>query len=133
MIPVAEGIMTRMARSVSPETSVEACAIEMARDGIGSLLVERDGDYIGIITEVDILRKVVAKRREPSTVSAEEIMAAPLITVEADQSLVDVNALMEKERIRHLGVCRYGKVVGMISVRDLLHPLIIEEDVPLIH
>lgn len=126
MIPSVEGLMTKMTYAVGPETSVEECAIEMAGKGIGSLLVERDGDYIGIITEVDILRKVVARKRVPSSVSVEEVMAAPLITVEADQSLVDANMLMEKKKVRHLGVCRYGKVVGIISVRDLLHPLCIE-------
>jgi CBS domain-containing protein len=128
MIPSVEGLMTKMTVAVTPETSVEECAIEMARKEIGSLLVKKGGEYIGIITEVDILRKVVAQRRSPSSVSVEEVMVAPLITIEADQSLVDANMLMEKRRVRHLGVCRYGEVIGMISVRDLLHPLHIEVD-----
>jgi len=120
--------MTKKTCAVSPETSIEDCAIEMADREIGSLLVKRDADYIGIITEVDILRKVVAKKRLPTSVTVEEVMAAPIFTIEADQSLVDANMLMEEKKVRHLGVCRYGELVGMISVRDLLHPFSMEVD-----
>ncbi|MFQ5949115.1 MAG: cyclic nucleotide-binding/CBS domain-containing protein [Nitrospiria bacterium] len=114
--------------SVAPEKSTEECAMEMARHEVGSILVTREGNYVGIITEVDIIRKVVAMKLNPATVSVEKVMASPLVTIDADRSVVDANELMEKNKIRHLGVSRNGKVIGMLSVRDLLHPLYIEQN-----
>ena len=96
---------------------------------IGSLLVKREGSYVGMITEVDIIRKVMSKRRRPSTVSIEEVMSSPLITIEADESIVEANRLMESHNIRHLAVTRSGKVVGVVSIRDFFQALTVKKEV----
>lgn len=128
MVPVVEELMSKKIYSIVAEKSVLEGAKEMARRKIGSLLVTRQGKYIGIITEVDILRKVVAKEIDPATVPVETVMTSPLITVEADLPIVDANDMMESKKVRHLGVTRDGKVVGIVSVRDFLHPLEMEQE-----
>ena len=55
-------------------------------------------------------------------------MASPLITIEANESVVDANDLMEQKKVRHLGVTRKGEIIGILSVRDLLHPLYVEQE-----
>jgi signal-transduction protein with cAMP-binding, CBS, and nucleotidyltransferase domain len=95
----------------------------MQNDRVGSLLVKKGKDAVGILTETDIVQKVVAEGLDPSTTVVGDIMSAPLLTVEAKQSVVEADELMERNRIRHLAVLDKGKVVGVVSVRDLLFPL----------
>lgn len=123
MLPNIEKLMSRKIYSIDSQRTVRHAAETMARNRIGSLLVAEEGDYIGIITEVDIIRKVVAKGLDPDTTPVRTVMSAPLVTIEADQPIVDANDLMERKQIRHLGVTRNGKVIGMVSIRDFLHPL----------
>ncbi len=126
MIPLVEELMTEKVYSIGEESSVLACAEQMEQNKIGSLFVVRDDGYVGIITEVDIVRKVVAKGLDPSAISVGVVMSHPLITIEENQSVLDANDLMEQKTIRHLGVTRKGIVVGVVSVRDLIHPLYME-------
>ncbi|MFY9268319.1 MAG: CBS domain-containing protein [Candidatus Manganitrophaceae bacterium] len=128
MVPVVEKLMSKKICSIASGESVLKGAKEMAWKKIGSLLVSREGEYIGIITEVDILRKVVAKEIDPATVPVENVMTSPLITVEADLPVVDANDLMERKKVRHLGVTRNGKIIGVVSVRDFLHPIEMEQE-----
>ena len=129
MIPAVEKLMTRQICSIASERSVKEAAEEMAESDIGSLLVHEEREYIGIITEGDIVRKVVAKGMDPSTLSVVKAMTSPLTTIEADRSIVDANDLMEQKKVRHLGVTKKGKIIGVISVRDLLQPLYKEQKV----
>lgn len=128
MVPVIEKLMSKKIYSIAAEKSVLEGAKEMARKKIGSLLVTGEGKYIGIITEVDIIRGVVAQEIDPATVSVETVMTSPLITVEADLPVVDANDVMERKKVRHLGVTRDGKIIGVVSVRDFLHPLELEQE-----
>jgi signal-transduction protein with cAMP-binding, CBS, and nucleotidyltransferase domain len=123
MFPTVEDLTSKKIYSIQPRKSVLEAAEEMALKEIGSLLVKYDESYIGIITEVDIIRKVVAKRRDPATLFVETVMTSPLITIEADRSVVEANDVMEQQKIRHLGVTKNGVVIGLVSVRDFLHPL----------
>ena len=128
MIPSVEKLVSKKIFSISEEKSVLEAAEEMAGNEIGSLLVTRKGNYVGIITEVDIVRKVVAKGISPAQDSVATVMASPLITIEANESVVDANDLMEQKKVRHLGVTRKGEIIGILSVRDLLHPLYVEQE-----
>ena len=129
MIPTVEKLTTQEICSIASERSVREAAEEMAEGDIGSLLVQEEGAYIGIITEVDIVRKVVAKGIDPSTLSVVKAMTSPLTMIEADRSIVDANDLMERKKVRHLGVAKKGKIIGVLSVRDLLQPLYKEQKV----
>ena len=91
------------------------------RDGnIGSLFVTNGKDVIGILTDTDMVRRVVAAGVDPGKTTVEQIMSAPIVTIEENKTLLDANDLMAQSHLRHLGVSRDGKLVGMISVRDLV-------------
>lgn len=127
MLPTIEKLMSTKIYSIGSEKNVRSAAEEMARNQIGSLLVTQEGNYTGIITEVDIIRKVVAKGIDPAATTIRTVMTSPLITIEADRSVLDANDLMEQKKIRHIGVTRNGKIIGMVSIRDFLHPLSVEQ------
>lgn len=126
MVPKVKTIMTEKVCQVGPAVTVQMAAKIMADMKIGSLLVERQDTIIGIVTETDLTRKVLAENRNPSITKIEEVMSAPVFTIDLEQSLVEANQLMEKKNVRHLVVTREGQTVGIISVRDLLHPIPVE-------
>ncbi len=127
MIPLVERFMTMKIAAIGAEQNISEAAKEMATHEIGSLLVTREGTYVGIITETDMVRKVIAKQLDPAGILVWQVMHFPLITIEADKTVMEANDLMESEKIRHLAVTRGGEVIGIFSVRDLLRPLYMEE------
>jgi CBS domain-containing protein len=116
-------IMTQNLLSVTPSTNVRAAAGLMTEKNVGSLLVKQDQDYIGILTETDIVKKVLAKDLDPRTTKVEEIMSYPISSLDAEASLEEAQKIMGELHIRHLLVTRSGRAVGMISVRSLLNAL----------
>ncbi|MDQ6734291.1 MAG: CBS domain-containing protein [Nitrospirota bacterium] len=114
MIP-AEKFVT-----VDRDTDVRKAAEIMRDRNIGSLFVSRGNEIVGIVTDTDMVRRVVAVGGDPSHKVIEQIMSAPIMTIEENKTLLDANDLMAREHLRHLGVTRNGKLVGMISVRDLV-------------
>ena len=96
-------------------------AAEMMRDnGIGSIFVTTGDKILGILTDTDLVRRIVAAGMDPAETEAGEVMSSPILTIDGDKSLLDANDLMAREHIRHLGVTQKEKIVGMISVRDLV-------------
>jgi CBS domain-containing protein len=96
-------------------------AAEIMRDHeIGSVFVTKARDIIGIVTDTDMVRRSVAAGADATKTTVEQIMSAPIITIDENKTLLDANDLMAREHLRHLGVTRGGKLVGMISVRDLV-------------
>ena len=127
MIPKIESLMSKEICDIDAAKSVQDAAVKMAQNKIGSLLVIEDGDFVGIITEVDIIRRVVAKQRMPEHTAIHAVMTSPLITIKAEQTILEANALMEARGLRHLPVTKFGRIVGVVSIRDFLHPIDIEE------
>ncbi len=123
MVPKVRSIMTEKVCQVGPAVTVRIAAKIMADMKIGSLLVEKQDTIIGIITETDFTRKVLAEGLDPATTKLEGVMSTPVFTIDAEQSLVEANQMMEKKNVRHLVVTEEGKTVGILSVRDLLHPI----------
>ncbi len=118
-----EKLMSDKIFSIDATKNIRQAANEMADKGTGSLLIAQGGEYVGIITEVDIVRKIVGKGINPATVTVTEVMSSPVLSVDVSQSLMEANDLMEQNKIRHVGVTRQGSIVGILSVRDLLHPV----------
>ena len=106
--------------TVDRDTGVQTAARLMRDRGIGSLLVMHGKEIVGILTDTDMVRRVVASEVDTLTTTAEEIMTAPIVMIEEDKTILDASDLMAKMHIRHLGVTQGGKLVGMISVRDIL-------------
>ena len=106
--------------TVDRDTDVQTVARIMRDRRINSLFVTNGKEIVGILTDTDMVRRVVAAEVDTLTTTAEKIMSAPILTIEEDKTVLDASDLMAKTHIRHLGVTQGGKVVGMISVRDIL-------------
>jgi CBS domain-containing protein len=106
--------------TVERDTDAQTAARIMRDRGIGSLFVTNRKEIVGILTDTDMVRRVVAAGVGTLTTTAEQIMSAPIVTIEENKTVLDANDLMAQSHLRHLGVTRDGKLVGMISVRDLV-------------
>ncbi len=106
--------------TVERDTDVQTAARLMRDRRISSLFVTKGKEIVGILTDTDMVRRVVAAGVDTLTTTAEKIMSAPILTIEEDKTVLDASDLMAKTHIRHLGVTQGGKLVGMISVRDLV-------------
>jgi len=115
-------IMTPVTK-ISADSTVSDAAKLMDMKNIGSLPIEENGKVIGIITERDVLRKIVAKGEDPKTTSVKGIMTSPVITIGPEKSVEEANELMTNKKIRRLPVEENGKVTGMITLRDVSNSL----------
>lgn len=113
-------LMNRELKKISNGTTIQETARIMGIQKVGSLLVEKDGQMIGILTETDIVRKAVAKGMDLKKETVDSIISKPIISIEVTRSPQDAFDLMGEVGIRHLGITDRGKVVGIVSVRDLL-------------
>ncbi len=117
--PLSVLMHTRMETIASEQTVLEAAQM-MAEKQIGSLLVLKAGNIVGIVTETDLVRKVIAARLTTRSTSVGVVMNAPLIQIDINHTVRDASRLMAEKRIRHLAVSEDHKVVGLLSVRDLV-------------
>ena len=111
---------------ILPQDATALDAAERMRDQrIGSVFVEaldreqRDCRLAGIVTESDLLTKVIAQERDAGATLVSDIMSRPLLTIAPDRLMIDASHLMETHHVRHLGVSDGTDIVGVISVRDL--------------
>jgi CBS domain-containing protein len=98
----------------------------MAEKQIGSLVVVEGGQVVGIFTERDFARRVGPDRRKPEETRIEEVMTRDLITVDPSQTVNECMMLMTENHIRHLPVMDEGRLVGIISVGDVVKDIIEE-------
>jgi len=118
-IITVKDLMTQNIISILPETSVvEATRIMSTRD-ISSILIKTGDDYIGIFTDRDVMRKVVASGLDPNDTAVREIMSTPLITISEDAGIEEAAEKMRDRKIRRLVVISEGAVVGIISESDI--------------
>jgi CBS domain-containing protein len=118
-IITVKDLMTQNIISILPETSVvEATRIMSTRD-ISSILIKTGDDYIGIFTDRDVMRKVVASGLDPNNTVVREIMSSPLITISEDAGIEEAAEKMRDRKIRRLVVINEGAVVGIISESDI--------------
>ena len=106
--------------SVAPSASVFDAIAEMAEKGVGALLVMSDGQLLGIISERDYTRKVILKGHSSKDTRVDEIMTADVVTATAEETVEGAMRLMTERRIRHLPVVEGGRVVGVLSIGDLV-------------
>ena len=105
--------------------TVSSVVEKMVSNNIGAVIVV-DNDLVpfGIITERDIIEKIVWARRDPDKTLAQEIMSAPIITIEVGKSIRDALKLMHDNQIRRLAVTKNGILVGIVTERRILDSLI---------
>ena len=113
-------LMTRDLSFIHEEASIQDAARSMHAKRIGSLLVKKGDDFLGIITETDVVQAVAEQPEAVAHLTVKGVMSSPIITVERTMSPHYARDLMADRKIRHLGVTEEDKIVGVISVRDLL-------------
>jgi CBS domain-containing protein len=106
--------------SVAPEAMVYDAIAEMAERNVGAMLVVRDGDLQGIMTERDYLRDVALKGRNSRETPASEIMSRKIIYVEPSCTVDEALSIMTEKRIRHLPVLDQQRIAGVVSIGDLV-------------
>ena len=112
-------VMTREVISIDKEASVQLASEKMCKENICSLIVQQAGNFIGVVTETDVVKKVVAVRKDLGQTKVGEIMTSPIISIESTQPLNKANIIMALKGIRHLPVSSGGKIVGIVSSKDL--------------
>ena len=105
---------------IEADASVFEAVKRMVEANVGSLLVTEGGEITGIVTERDYLRRVALEGRTDKETAVREIMSSPLIVVAPETSIDECMALMTDRRIRHLPVVDGGRVVGIVSIGDLV-------------
>ena len=118
-----EQLMTRELAWIESTQAVSTAANMMRVRKIGSLLVKKGSELIGIVTESDIVRKVVAVHLEPEFVQIQQIMSTPIVSIDETESIFEAAGIMKASKTRHLAVGNEDQVLGMLSVRDLLAPV----------
>jgi CBS domain-containing protein len=112
-------LMTKSLVNIEYGRSAIDAAKLMKTHKVGSVFVQKDNRIIGIVTEPDIIRKVVGAERVPYYVPVEEIMSSPVIGIDWRRPITEAADMMEQYKTRHLAVLNGGSVVGILSERSL--------------
>jgi len=118
-VKIADAMTTRPI-SVEPDKTIEECAQVMQNSHVGSLVILKGQRLAGIITEQDIVRKVIAKKLSPVKTKVKDAMITDLITADPADDIYDALVIMRDNNIRHLPVVHKGKLVGYLTIKDVL-------------
>ena len=118
---LVKDVMSSPVVTIEENAPVNEVAELMDKHGLGCVIVtNKEGKPIGIITERDLVARVLAKNAMPSSVKAGEVMTSPLITIEPDETIHEAARRMSRLNIRRLGVVYKGQLVGLLSSKDIL-------------
>jgi CBS domain-containing protein len=124
--PVSKFMSVSFAKVGADET-VAGAAKAMQKAGTTEAIVVRGGEPVGIVTERDILYKVVAEGSHPSKVTVADVMSSPIETVEDTSKVLDAISKMSKMGLRRLGVTKQGKLVGLVTQRAMVSGTVHQE------
>jgi CBS domain-containing protein len=113
-------LMNRAIETITSEETALAAAQHMTRKHIGALFVKEAGELVGVVTEADLVRKLLAAQLDPERMRIGALMNSPLIDIDINRTIRDASDLMAAKRVRHLAVTENEKVLGVLSIRDLV-------------
>ena len=114
--------------TVKPDQTVQEAIAKMAEISAGTSVVMDGGEVVGIISERDVIRKVILQGKSIENVKVGDIMSSNLTTITTETSLDKCMKLMTEKRIRHLPVLRDRQLCGIVSIGDVVKYLIVEKD-----
>ena len=112
--------MTRKPVVVKPDTTILECSNLMKDKHVGSLMVIQGEELKGILTEQDIVRKVVAKKIDSEKTKVKDIMVTEIISVNPESDIYEALVVMRDNNVRHLPVIYKGKMTGYLTIKDIL-------------
>jgi CBS domain-containing protein len=119
-IVVVRDVMSKAIKVVRPDTLVKEVVATMNKFDIGSIVVVKGDRPVGIITERDILRRIVEPCLAPETLRAREVMTSPVVSIDANTSIDEAANAMAKKRIKRLLVLEAEKLVGILTFTDIV-------------
>ncbi|MDI6798450.1 MAG: CBS domain-containing protein [Candidatus Aenigmarchaeota archaeon] len=119
MVVLVKDIMTRSVVTVDENRTVKYAGELMKKTRKGTLIVTRKNRPVGIVTDSDMIRKVISKNAKPSELRVKMIMSKPLVTIKPSDDIVEATRKMKRSNIKRLPVVEGGKIVGIISLTDI--------------
>ncbi|MGB9134615.1 MAG: CBS domain-containing protein [Candidatus Bathyarchaeia archaeon] len=113
-------IMVSKVVTIRKDSMVKEAVKLMNENEIGCLVVTENKKAIGILTERDLMRRVLAKSKDPGEIKVEEVMSTPLISVEPDAEIGDVSRIMFQRNIKKMPIVRKDKLLGLVTLTDIL-------------
>jgi len=117
---IVRDVMAKNVKTVKPDDTVQAAVQKMNKFDIGSVIVVNGGRPVGIITEKNIMRRIVEPRLDPATVWVKDIMSSPLITIDENAAIEEAAKIMAQKKITRIPVMKGDKLVGLISSTDIV-------------
>ena len=117
---IVRDIMAKNIKTVKPDDTVHAAVLKMNKFDIGSVIVVSSGRPVGIITETNVMRRIVEPRMDPATVWTKDIMSSPLTTIDENAAIEEAAKIMATKKINRLPVIKGNKLVGLISSSDIV-------------
>jgi signal-transduction protein with cAMP-binding, CBS, and nucleotidyltransferase domain len=118
--PRVSAYMAKSLRAVPLDATLREVGQSLQKWKIGSVLVQSGDEFIGYITETELTREVVASGVDPNTTTVRTCMREPLVTIETSDSIVEAVRIMKEKGTRHVAVTESGRVIGVVSVSDIL-------------
>lgn len=110
-------IMYKNLYFIEPDASARDAARKMAEKKVGSLLVKKDNEIVGIVTQGDIIERVLAKGKASDNIQVDQIKNYPLIMIDHNTDVIEAADLLTKYKIRRLLVIKEGNIIGIISTK----------------
>jgi CBS domain-containing protein len=107
--------------SLAPTATIYDALTMMAEKGVGALPIVEEGKLLGILSERDYARKVLLQGRSSKDTAVTEIMSSPVVSVSPSQTVEECMHIVTEKRIRHLPVMENGRIVGIVSIGDLVN------------
>ena len=111
--------MSAPAISINAEASIKDAGNLIDKNKVGSLLIKKGEDYVGIITKTDLVQKVILRDLDFETTRIHTIMTDAILTIDREATIKRAVGLMRENQVRHLGVTENNKIVGVLSVKDI--------------